>query len=359
MSNTISQKIKYVCYSIICISAIIIITFNYKECFTTIQHSNNYRSRNDLSNNSSTLSGKNYLPYNTTKLLQGDDNHSVFPTYHFIITDSDLPLTDKNYVEILIWLFINLEQGETQPLYLDKERFQNRLVIFQRQLSIIIPSAIGDISLSKNNSTLTMSSRAAIQIQQLESETILSILSKAKRSYWKKWVKPGRTPRTKSVNVLPTSTDVDAKIYKPEYATESIVIQSPPYQFFLTELDHYYQQIKEGEEDEENEENENINKDGDSVNDYQPPRLEKKDYHYRLSSPNDTDYIEFGNYPDTNSSTMSNEESTIPHPVGKPRKLPSQTMWDFLPNREDRPIGWNKQRFWQESLSPSYLNLKN
>ena len=291
MSDNISKKIKFFCYSIICISAIIIITFNYKECFTTIQHSNNYRSRNDLSNNSSTLSGKNYLPYSTTESsLQVEDNHSVLPTYNFIITDSDLPLTDKNYVEILIWLFINLEQGETQPLYLDRERFQNRLVIFQRQLSIIIPSAIDDISLSKNNSTLTMSSRAAIQIQQLESETILSILPKAKRSYWKKWVKPGRTPRTKSVNVLPTSTDVDAKIYKPEYSTESIVIQSPPYQFFLTELDHYYQQIKENEE---NNEDENINKDGESVNDYQPPRLEKKDYHYRLSSPNDTDYVEF------------------------------------------------------------------
>ena len=87
--------------------------------------------------------------------------------------------------------------------------------------------------------------------------------------------------------------------------------------------------------------------------------MEKKDYQYRLSSSNDQDYIEFGNYPNTNSSTMSPEDTTIPNPVGKSRKLTSQTMWDFLPNREDRPIGWNKQRFWQESLSPSYLNLKN
>ena len=340
--STILKNIRGCCYIIICLSAIIIITFNYRECFTTVQNANNYRSSNDLSNNSSTLPLTPYVPYNTNIISKTKDNSSVFPEYHFKITDSDLPLSNKNYVEILIWLFISLQQGETQSLYLDRDRFQNRLVIFQRQLSILIPNAIEDISISKNGSTLAMSVKAAIQIQQLESESVLSTLQKAKKSYWKKWVKPGRTPRSKSVNVLPTSTDVDAKIYKPEYATESIIIQSPPYQFFLTELDHYYHSLQDNKK----------TKTDESLHDYQPPRLEKKKYTFTLSSTNEQEYQHYGNYPESNSSTMSNVDTETPDPTGKPIKLPSQTMWDFLPNREDRSIGWNKQRFWQESLSP-------
>ena len=47
-----------------------------------------------------------YIPYNTNIISKTKDNSSVFPDYHFKITDSDLPLSNKNYVEILIWLLV-------------------------------------------------------------------------------------------------------------------------------------------------------------------------------------------------------------------------------------------------------------
>ena len=291
-----------------------------------------------------------------------------FPVYKL---DVRYPLYDHDLIQILLWLYLPENSTEIRDQWLTDKQLETRWNLFQRKLH-------RRRNFQKFNSTLLVTPQAREGLIKMSFTQLLETANNARRDYWKKWVKPGRTPRTPEVNSLPTDPEIKSIVLP--YTTQKIEVAPPQDRFFLAEFDYYYQQTSPVKNNHKKEINGQPYKAFNLTVDNQDEFLEYQQLERKASYPDQTEkkICSFGSYLDdskqidltdptsgVNCYLDSNLEDSelvrykefddkdTPSPQNYvPLHLEHSPWVDSLPPREERWEGWNRQRWWQQTLSP-------
>tara|TARA_B100001250_G_scaffold375494_1_gene363103 strand:- start:224 stop:1255 length:1032 start_codon:yes stop_codon:yes gene_type:complete len=305
-------------------------------------------------------STSNYVPYNQKPISETSSPPYVLPIYHFKLTNQSLSEIDKT--KLLLWLFISLHGRQDQPMGISLNELESRLVVLKQFIESRLVSNIGSLIITQGKSVLQLDFKTSMVIKDLDFSVLQQTANRAKQAYWSKWVREGRTPRTKNVNVLPTSPDIDNKETTLDYVNQKLVIGSPKTEYFLAELDYYYHlNLKSPRQDQST-----------------LPSTSKILYptkKYTLgnwSSSNSSEYDTFqqlaikkSNNTRLNSDLGRIEQNKLDWRMSdtasplaqdsQPLHLTNSKYNPTLPDRSKLPVDWNRQRWWHETLSSNFL----